>query len=188
VTGLYDAVSVALVLSLFASVPASIVYLALSAARSRQLAANGMHDQGVRLEAMWGMALALPALLVVASGALEPGDSSRWWPPLIAVVFGLYAVPVLALGGRHLPAVARWYPATVAFVATPALMVAYAAAPDFESFPFFIFVAGVSRLGIGYVADCVVGVRFARAVGRRQAGGIAAAHESDEAQKADAAT
>lgn len=168
-TTLHGILLATLVLTLVAAVPNSLVYLSLAWWRSRRPQRAGSHTEQVRVESIWGMALALPALLYVLIGAVEPSPWSPQWLLFVTAVLALYAVAAFALADRRLPARARWYPAFVAFLATPALLVSVATSAGVDTRYFALVAVFVSRLGVGYIADCVVGVRFARAVGRRQA-------------------
>jgi len=139
----------------------SFAYIVWALSRSgrdkRQYSASAQ----VRFEAIWGMVLAWPAVLFAVGGViLEPGS---WWWAAVAGVAALYVVAGLALAGRELSFGARHYPLAVAVLATP--IVAFTA---FGS-DYWFSILVVSRLGLGYVAEVMVGLRFARAVGRRQA-------------------
>ena len=176
-TGLTGLLIGAFYVSLVAAVPASVVYLALAWSRGSRVGPERTPQGEVRFESLWGMALALPALFLVVGSALgaasEPGTGDWWLALAVAAVLGLYAVPGLALAGKRLPRLARGYPAFVAVVTVPAIIAAFSFSPDGGAYWSFLWGVAASRLGIGYLADCVVGVRFARAVGQRQRTAIA---------------
>ena len=146
--------------SLITDVIASAVYLGWSYGRSN--AANGAKDAfmpDVRFESVWCMILALPALLAVLAGVFGAG----LWPGLLVAVLALYAIPALALAGRRLPAPARAFPAFVAIGTFPVLLVLGVVAAGGLLW-LMVFPLIGSRLVVGYVADCKVGLRFLRAV------------------------
>lgn len=152
--------AVPLVLAAVASIvliPAYLVWVALAWLNKRD-GWQPTADREVRIEAIWGMVLALP---IVVGGIFSAGEGS--WGPLPwmqAAVLIVYAVATLALLSKPLVAPLRWAPAMYAVVALPA-NVAGGSANIGEVLelmaPFYL----------GYIAWCLVGVRFALAVGRR---------------------
>lgn len=163
-----DLLGGALPASIFTGSLASIVYLVWSGLRAHRAGLPRSPQSEVRFEAVWGMVLAAPALIFAVGGATASGGSP-WLSALLLVALAMvYAPPVLALARVHLPKPVRVAPATVAIAAVPTLVlwgsIAYG---DVLWFIMFSFV--VSKAGVGYVADCMVGVRFARAVARLDA-------------------
>lgn len=163
-TGLSEALFNAFLVSLGVDVIASITYLVMVSSRERHAEAHDS-DGDVRFESIWGMILALPALLVVLALVCAPG--AEWWSGLLLLaVLAMYAVLALALSGRKLPRWIRAYPAFVAIGTVPLLflvgLTTYYALIWLILFPFV-----GTRLVVGYVADCRVGLRFSRAVQRR---------------------
>ena len=140
---------------------ASIVYLVLASRRSRRSDLSA--SAHVRFEAIWAMVLAVPALLVVIATSLDPLSRSPWSPLLVAGLAALYVIPALALAGRSLHRVAGLYPAVIAIGSLPVAVVCGIVA-GYGTFWFVFFVPIATRLGFGYAADCMVAVRFARAV------------------------
>ena len=166
-TGLSEALFNAFLVSLGVDVIASIIYLVMVSSRERHAGAHDA-DGDVRFESIWGMILALPALLVVLSLVCAPG--AEWWFGLLLLaVLAIYAVLALALSGRKLSRAIRGYPGFIAIGTVPLLfllgLTTYYALIWLMLFPFV-----GTRLVVGYVADCRFGLRFARAVRRRDAG------------------
>lgn|GEM_PF-2344245 len=178
-SSLSDVLGAAFLVSLAADVVLSITYLVLAGRRARGGLPDGDWDREVRFHAIWGMMLAVPALLFVVSGASEMGSWTVWTGLMLVVLIGLYAVPALAIAGRGLAPALRWYPAVVAIGTLPLLVIVGAFADGFGSLWLVIFLPASTRLGIGYAADCMVGVRFARAVGRRDAARLASILRAD---------
>jgi len=139
-----------------------LVYMIWAFARSGAGESKYSAQSRVRFEAIWGMVLAWPAVYL-GMGSAFAGSTPWWWPGVVAGVVALYVVAGLALAGRTLPWWARFYPLAVAALATP--LVSFVSLDGAYWFSFLLF----SRLGIGYAAEVMVGVRFALAVGRRQA-------------------
>jgi len=136
-------------------------------------------QQRVRFEAIWGMCLALPlpwTLLVLTSRPDAPA-----WHAMFAVVASMafYAVPVLAICGLRLSAAVRWIPLVVAAAGLPVVpawvfpQVAWSTGliPSWSDVG-FLFASGIGiAVVLGYFADCLVAIRFARAVAKRDAAG-----------------
>lgn len=156
--------TIAWLVSVATDLVASIVYLVWSKWRAGRASTRAADH--VRFEALWGMVLALPALLAVLATTVDSESRSPWSLLLLLGVTPLYALPVLALVGRKLPTAARWYPAVVAIGALPVSVVLGAAA-GYGVFWLIFFVPIATRLGVGYAADCLVSLRFARAVSAR---------------------
>ena len=144
----------------------SVVYLivAIVLASRRPPTSLTALDARVRVEAWWGMVLAIPAVLYVAMG----GYRASWnWPAAVIAVgtVGAFAVAIAALRGADLTAWQRSIPVLLAVFALPIAVLAELGVPSGKSGVILIF---GSYLGLGYAAWCVVAVRFARAVARRQ--------------------
>lgn len=134
---------------------APIVYFCWWAfARRGRRATPRPADAQLRFEAIWGIVLALPlglgAFVAAASWEAQPIAASA----LVVVTVAFFAIPVAALRGRRLPPVVRWVPAGVAFsIGTPLALLA---------------VLGLFLVALPwYVAGCMLAVRFARSVARR---------------------
>ena len=144
----------------------SVVYLIVAIVLSARRPPTSLTalDGRVRVEAWWGMVLAIPAVLCVAMG----GYRVSWhWPAAVIALgtVGAYAVAIAALRGAALTAWQRSIPVLLAVFALPIAVLAELGVPSGKSGVLLIF---GSYLGLGYAAWCVVAVRFARAVGRRQ--------------------
>lgn len=167
-TGLFEALTMVLVAACFLTSLGSIYYVLWFAFRRRDAHAKVRSvDSWARRESRWGMLMASPLLFAVLAAAASPG--TWWWVSLLSVVaIGLfYSIPVLAFRGVRLPPLIRWLPAAVVLPALPVLLAISAIQGDlFGALVWFTFAGG---LGIGYLAECMVAVRFARAVGRRDA-------------------
>ena len=120
-------------------------------------------DADVVFEALWGMVLALPAVALALFMLVDPAALPFGIWLAIFALLGIYVIAILACNRVALARWARWLPAIFAIVATP-LLAAVAADVGMWLWASFLL---YSRLGIGYIADVVVGVRFARAVRSR---------------------
>lgn len=166
-TGLAEAVGTAWLLSLALDLILSIVYIATSNSRDSRGGLPGPSESQVRRQSVWGMVLAVPALLFSLSWVLYPGGWTPWALLLLGSVIPLYVIPARALLGRSTPPVARWYPAVFAIGLLPVLVLLSVFADGFGAMWLVFFKPISTRLGFGYAADCMVAVRFARAVERR---------------------
>lgn len=165
-TGLYEALFIALVASCVVVGLASLYYLCWFAYTWRDPDVKPRSlDRAVRREARWGMLMASPLLFAVLSSAAAPG--TWWWAAVLAVCAAgaFYAIPVLAMRGVPLPRVVRWIPAAVAIPTVPVLMAA--SGDPFIAIIVLIFGGG---FGFSYATGSIVAVRFARAVRARDAG------------------
>lgn len=138
------------------------VNLNLSDVQSMRMRRILAGDGDVKFEAVWGMVLA-PPILAIGLVGLTDSEMPAWLGIVGLAGVTTYSVAALALLSIPLPWWARVWPAVVAFAATPVLAFSGVLAPD-ELMGGLVL---ASRFGVGYVADCVVGVRFALAVGRR---------------------
>jgi hypothetical protein len=172
----------AFLVSLATDVIASITYIAMSNSRDSRGGLPRSPEHQLRFESIWAMVLALPALLRVAAVCAFPDSREAWHLLLGIAVLGLYVNPTLAPMGRSLPKAARWYPAVIAIGALPVLVV-LGVMFGYGAVWLIFFVPISSRLGFGYAADCMVGVRFARAVARRD---LEDARDRELVQLADA--
>jgi len=121
-------------------------------------------DEDVSFEALWGMVLALPALAVSLFALADPASVPFGiWLAILALL-GIYAIAILAIARVTVSWWARWWPAVFAVVATPLAATLSASNGGVWLWGSLLL---SSRLGIGYIADVVVGVRFARAVHSR---------------------
>lgn len=165
----------ALSTSLPVGILASVIYLIVAFVLAAQRVPRGYValDRRVNIEAVCGMVLAVPALLYGALGGL--GESWHWSGAVLLVATGgAYAVAIAAMRGVTLTPWQRSVPPVLAFAGLP-----LAAVVEFANYAQDDPLAGASQVmlllmfgsyfGFGYLAWCVVGVRFARAVARCQA-------------------
>ncbi len=167
-TGLFEALTMVLAAACFATGLGSVYYVIWFAWRRRDANAKVRSVDGwVRREARWGLLMASPLLFAVLAAAASPG--TWWWVSLLSVVaIGLfYSIPVLAFRGVRLRPLIRWLPAAVVVPTVPLLLAISATQGDL--FGMLVMLTFGGGLGIGYLAECMVAVRFARAVGRRDA-------------------
>lgn len=123
---------------------------------------SGALDREVRTEAVWGMVLAYPAL----QAALLCAVGGPWGvaqQSIFAATLCVYFVAALALRSKPLVAPLRWAPAAFAFIAPPIFL----AALGLEGEDLLGVALTTTLWGLSYLAWCLVGVRFALAVGRR---------------------
>ena len=168
----------ALAFSYLGSLILSPVYLAWATTRSarrRRLPPNPVDlvalrawraltgDADVAFEARWGMVLAVPAVALMLLAFVDPARAPMWAWLSGFVLLGIYIVAILALNRVPVPWWAQWLPSVFAIAITPLAAVTFALGGGWPWVSFFVY----SRLGIGYIADVVVGVRFARAVHAR---------------------
>ena len=154
----------------------AVAYLIVCVVPTEQPKAQGTLelDRRVRFEARWVMVLAIPAVLYGFMGGL--GDTWKWFGLLIlALALAVYAMVSEVLMGGDLKTWQRYTPAVVAFCGLPIAMLCerltYVPTYDEQAAPWanslMLLILG-SNFGVGYAAWCVSGIRFARAVGRRQ--------------------
>ena len=122
----------------------------------------------VRYEAIWGIVLSLPLALGVLTVVAEPGIHPLVIALGVFAVVAFYAIPVLAILGRQLPRFVRWLPAAIAISAVPLILV-YFLVTGWDWLSVVIVIIFGAGLGVGYAADCMVAVRFARVVAERDA-------------------
>jgi hypothetical protein len=120
-----------------------------------------------RVEAKWGMVLALPPALLLVVIATSPGVPFLAAAALVLVVVGFYSIPVAIVLDGRIPRFARWVPTVVAIPTTLLILVGTIASAVSDG-PWTLIVP-VIVLDRG-LASCLVAVRFARAVARRDAG------------------
>ena len=186
-TGLYEALTMALIAACFLTGLGSVYYVLWFAFRRRDARAKVRSLDGwARREARWGMLMASPLLFAVLTAAATPG--TWWWASLLCVVAigSFYAIPVLAFRGVRLRTAIRWLPAAVVGPTVPVLLAVSAAEGDLYGV-LFMFTFG-SGLGFGYLAGCMVAVRFARAVGQRDGTRLSAGPLAKLARVRQAAT
>jgi hypothetical protein len=162
--GIYEALSMALVVSCVVAGVGSVYYVAwwMWARRGARTLSRSA-QAAVRREAVWGIVLALPLSLLILTSVSQPGG--YWWAVVLGVVgvAAFNAIPVAAIQGRRLPKFVRWIPAAIAIALVPLLMLASTLSDDFGWFYLLILFVFAAGLGAAYAADCIVAVRFARA-------------------------
>lgn len=144
------------------ALPASVAYLVwVRATRDSVRTRARSLEAGARVEARWGMALAIPPALLLLAGATSAGV-----PIAVAMLLGLavaafYCIPLAVVMGRDIPTFARWVPSAVALPIT--LLIVLLSVPIMASAGSLGFIVLAIAIPRGW-ASCLVAIRFAQAV------------------------
>ncbi|MGC4175396.1 hypothetical protein [Demequina sp.] len=146
-----------------AAIPAPCVTYLIWAGVRRSRGRSGTPEyarRGVTFHGVWGMVLSLP--LVFAGAAMSFGVDADWSGQLLlAATLGCWAVAVLEILGRRVPAPLTWLPLVLVSVVLLALP------SGSESFgQYFFWFAVYSLAGVGLAAWVLVSVSFALSVRR----------------------